>query len=162
MQLKVKRLVEDAILPVKAHPTDSGFDLFANENCIIEPGKTALISTGIAIELPQNFEAQVRPRSGITAKTNLRVQLGTIDESYTGEIKIIVDNISPIENKYGDRGMCLIDGTPERYISEIYQIYKGDKLAQLVIAPVGNPPIVEVNELENTDRGAHGFGSTGV
>ena len=91
MKLQIKRLTETAILPVKAHATDSGFDLFADEDVIIEPGETAVIKTGIAIALPPNHEAQIRPKSGVTSKTDLRVQLGTVDEAYRGEIGIIVD-----------------------------------------------------------------------
>src|SRR5690625_5087112 len=87
-----KKLTEDAVFPVKAHPTDSGFDLFASEDIGIEPGETVVIKTGIAVSLPDCYEAQVRPRSGVTSKTKLRVQLGTIDNDYTGEIGIIVDN----------------------------------------------------------------------
>src|SRR5690625_2958869 len=89
-----KRLREDASIPSKAHPTDSGFDLAASEDVIIEPGETKIIPTGIAVQLPNGFEAQVRPRSGVTAKTDLRVQLGRIDNGYTGAIGDIVDNIS--------------------------------------------------------------------
>src|SRR5690625_4410300 len=70
-----KRLTDDAILPTKAHPTDSGYDLYAAEDIIIEPGDTAIVKTGIAVELPAGYEAQIRPRSGITAKTKLRIQL---------------------------------------------------------------------------------------
>src|SRR5690625_7042344 len=95
LKIGFKRLNDDAILPTKAHPTDSGFDLYASaEDVIIEPGETVVVPTGIAVELPKGFEAQVRPRSGITAKTKLRVQLGTIDQDYRGEIGVIVDNIS--------------------------------------------------------------------
>src|SRR5699024_5645455 len=87
-----KRLSSDAVIPTKAHASDSGFDLYASEDVIIEPGETVIVPTGIAIELPPGYEAQVRPRSGVTAKTKLRVQLGTIDNGYTGEIGVIVDN----------------------------------------------------------------------
>lgn len=89
-----KRLNDDAIIPTKAHPTDSGFDLCASKDVIIEPGETTVVPTGIAVELPPGYEATVRPRSGITAKTKLRVQLGTIDNEYRGEIGVIVDNIA--------------------------------------------------------------------
>src|SRR5699024_2119699 len=88
-----KRLIDDANIPTKAHATDSGFDLYAAEDVIIEPGETKIIPTGIAVQLPKGMEAQVRPRSGVTAKTKLRVQLGTIDNQYRGEIGVIVDNV---------------------------------------------------------------------
>src|SRR5690625_6556131 len=89
-----KRLNENATIPTKAHPTDSGFDLYASEDVIIEPGETVIVPTGIAVDLPKGFEVQVRPRSGVTSRTKLRVQLGTIDNGYTGEIGVIVDNIN--------------------------------------------------------------------
>lgn len=140
MELLIKKLTEDAIVPFKANISDSGFDLFANEDVIIGPGETVIVKTGIAIQLPEGHEAQIRPRSGITAKTKLRVQLGTIDESYRGELGIIVDNIG----------------------SDFFEINKGMKLAQLVIAPVAHPTIEIVDELNETKRGNNGFGSTGV
>src|SRR5690625_3734428 len=73
-----KRLTNSAVIPSKAHASDSGFDLVASEDVIVEPGETAVVPTGIAVELPAGYEAQVRPRSGVTAKTNLRVQLGRL------------------------------------------------------------------------------------
>src|SRR5690625_113393 len=88
-----KRLDESAIIPTKAHASDSGFDLYALEDTMIEPGETAVVPTGIAVKLPAGYEAQVRPRSGVTAKTKLRVQLGTIDNDYRGDIGVIVDNV---------------------------------------------------------------------
>src|SRR5690625_7599000 len=94
VKIGFKRLNDDAILPTKAHPTDSGFDLYASADVIIEPGETVIVPTGIAVELPIGYEAQIRPRSGVTAKTKLRVQLGTIDQDYRGEVGVIVDNIS--------------------------------------------------------------------
>ncbi len=142
-----KKLTEDSILPVKAHPTDSGFDLFANEDVIINPGDTIVIPTGIAIKLPPGYEAQVRPRSGVTSKTDLRVQIGTIDQDYTGEIGIIVDNIKQTDN-YDE--LC-----------SSYRVVKGDKLAQLVIQKLPEIHAYEIDELPNTGRGANGFGSSG-
>lgn len=147
IKIGFKRLTDDAILPVKAHPTDSGFDLFANENDWVLPGDTVVITTGIAVKLPPGYEAQVRPRSGVTSKTDLRVQIGTIDNDYTGEIGIIVDNIKQADS---------LD------LSNAYHVVKGDKLAQLVIAPI---PVVETYEFTNeaeTERGSKGFGSTGL
>jgi len=134
-----KRLTDDAILPVKAHSTDSGFDLFANRDALVIPGEAEVIKTGIAIKLPPGYEAQVRPRSGVTSKTKLRVQLGTIDNEYTGEIGIITD--------------CL-EHWP-------VHVYKGDKLAQLVIQPVPAVEAYEIDKLPTTERGTNGFGSSG-
>lgn len=167
MKLQIKRLTETAIMPRKFHPTDSGFDLFADEDVIIEPGETAVIKTGIAIALPPNHEAQIRPKSGVTSKTKLRVQLGTVDEHYRGEVGIIVDNIRhPSEYDAIECALGLRDTF--EYCTDIpvprgtYRISKGDKIAQMVIAPVAHPEIIEVDELDETDRGVNGFGSTGV
>lgn len=90
-----KKLHVDAILPAKAHDEDSGFDLYALEDTIIYPGQTVIVKTGIAVDLPEGFDATVRPRSGNTSKTKLRVQLGTVDRQYTGEIGVMVDNANP-------------------------------------------------------------------
>src|SRR5690625_1695956 len=89
-----KRLSDAATSPTKSHPSASDSDLHASADVNIEPGETRIISTGIAVALPPGYEAQVRPRAGITAKAKLRVQLGTIDNDYTGEIGVIVDNIA--------------------------------------------------------------------
>src|SRR5690625_7111831 len=102
VKIGYKTLNDDSILPTKAHPTDSGFDLYASDDVIIEPGETTIVPTGIAVELPKGYEAQVRPRSGVTAKTKLRVQLGTIDNGYNGEIGVIVDNIAEELDIRGD------------------------------------------------------------
>src|SRR5690606_10358288 len=95
--VKVKRLHPDAVIPTKAHAADAGFDLVAVEDAVIEPGETVLIKTGLAFELPEGFEMQIRPRSGVTLKTKLRVQLGTVDSNYRGEVGVIVDNTVPLE-----------------------------------------------------------------
>src|SRR5690625_1261518 len=84
-----KRLSDAATIPTKAHPTDSGFDLYASEDVIIEPGETVVVPTGIAVRLPEGYEAQVRPRSGVTAKTMRRGRIGTIDNGYGGEVGVI-------------------------------------------------------------------------
>ena len=138
--MKIKLLSENAKLPTRAYPTDSGLDLYTAEPITLYQYTTSIIPTDIAIQLPPNTEAQVRPRSGVSSRTPLRVQLRTIDNSYTGNIGIIVDNI-------GDRTI---------------ELPKGYKLAQLVVSPVIYPEIEEVDVLEDTDRSANGFGSTGV
>lgn len=168
MELRIKRLTETAILPVKAHPTDSGFDIFADEDVIIEPGETAVIKTGIAIALPPNHEAQIRPKSGVTSKTKLRVQLGTVDEPYRGEIGVIVDNVSIdwVRDDFWTKFIRLLKGKEaapnDLIMNGSFKVSKGDKIAQMVIAPVAHPEVVEVDELNETDRGENGFGSTGV
>lgn len=161
-QVGFKRLTEDAVLPTKAHASDSGYDLVASEDIIVEPGATVTVKTGIAVELPAGYEATVRPRSGVTAKTALRVQLGTIDNGYAGEIGVIVDNVSRddwsnasrrIDNTYDER---------TRDKSRGYIVCKGDRIAQLVITRLPEVTAVEITELGESDRGGNGFGSSGV
>ncbi|WP_407632928.1 dUTP diphosphatase [Bacillus velezensis] len=94
MNVNIKRLSPDAQIPAYAHATDAGFDLVAAENVIIEPGWAELVPTGLAFEIPEGYEMQIRPRSGITLNTRLRVQLGTVDSGYRGEVGVIVDNIN--------------------------------------------------------------------
>ena len=140
LKIKVKRLVEDAVIPFKAHPTDSGFDLIAVEDMIIWPFETKKIHTGIAFELPNNYELQVRPRSGLSLKTGLKVIFGTVDSSYRGEVGVIAINVS----------------------SKEILVNKGDKVAQAVFQKIPDIELVEVQELNSGDRGVNGFGSTGV
>ncbi len=108
----------------------------------LEPGERALVPTGIAIALPPRTEAQVRPRSGLAAKHGVTVlnTPGTIDADYRGEVQVILINLG----------------------SEPFQITRGSRIAQMVIAPVAQATLVEVTELDDTLRGAGGFGSTGT
>ena len=182
--VKVKRLHPDAVIPKKAHVHDAGFDLVAVEDTIIEPGETALIKTGLAFELSPGYEMQIRPRSGVTLKTKLRVQLGTVDSNYRGEVGVIVDNVSDKEvyiedgvNEYGemyvsnryahDRILINIDGTKdiridEAYLRNTYIIRKGDRIAQAIIQRLPDAELAEVEALGDSERGAAGYGSTGV
>lgn len=160
IKIGFKKLTEDAILPVKAHPTDSGFDLFSCEDVEVLPGESKVIRTGIGIHLPPGYEAQVRPRSGVTSKTKLRVQIGTIDNDYTGQIGILIDNIetnSIIAGRRVDGSIC----DEIKYKYGRYKIQKGDKLAQLVVQPIPAIEAYEIEELPKTVRGSNGFGSTG-
>ncbi len=100
LRVKIKR-VKDVELPKYAKPGDSGFDLVAAEDVIINPGETKVIPTGLAFEIPPGYEMQVRPRSGMTRDTKLRVALGTIDSGFRGEVRVIADNISIIEYARG-------------------------------------------------------------
>lgn len=164
--LRIKLLSENATIPTRNNPTDSGLDLYAAEDIIIEPGTTVIIKTDVAIELEPGYEAQVRPRSGVTAKTNLRVQIGTLDADYRGNIGIIVDNIAAPLNEH-DTYLCAIDGTAYQisdcpYDVNSYLVRKGDKLAQLVVMPIELPSVEVVEELNDTARGNRGFGSSGT
>ena len=142
-KLEIKLLSEDAVLPVRAHTTDSGMDLFALEDYEVKPFTSELVRTGVAINLPVNYEGSVRPKSGITTKTDLRVQYGTVEAGYTGELGVMVDNI--------------------RSHKEV--IKKGQKIAQLVVNPVEYPKPLVVDEFTingDSERGENGFGSTGL
>lgn len=170
LEIGFKRLSENAILPTKANPSDSGLDLYAAEDVIIAPGETAVVKTNLAVQLPPGYECQVRPRSGITSKTKLRVQLGTIDESYRGDIGVICDNTaySPLHSnpKNDSPYVKLIDGSA--LLTDVwrpegtYLIRKHDKIAQLVIQSIPQTIAVEIDELSESDRGTSGFGSSGV
>jgi dUTP pyrophosphatase len=165
MNVKIKRL-KDVPLPQYAKSGDAGFDLVAAEDVIIEPGQTVIVPTGLAFELPSGYEMQIRPRSGISAKTKLRVVLGTVDAGYRGEVGVIVDNIKRYYEIPGARKARTIDN--ERVDVDIvcaaasYVIRKGDRIAQAVIKPVEQAQFIEVDELSESARGEGGFGSTGT
>lgn len=154
LRTKIKR-VRDVELPRYAKPGDSGFDLVAAEDTVIWPGETKVIPTGLAFEVPPGYELQVRPRSGITRNTKLRVILGTVDSGYRGEVGVIVDHI--MSKDLGVR----FDKENQEFVSASV-IEKGTRIAQGVIAPVVTAHFVEVDELSNSERGTDRFGSTGV
>lgn len=142
MELLVKRINEEAILPFYAHEGDAGLDLFSVEEVLIKPMERKLVSTGIKIQLPPNTEGQVRPRSGLALNHGITLlnSPGTIDEGYRGEIKVLMINFG----------------------QEDFLIRKGMKIAQMVIKSVEQVLIKEVEELKDTERGEGGFGSTGT
>lgn len=146
MKVKFKKLVPHAQLPTYAHEGDAGMDLRAcfnepHKSETLLPGDTALIPTGLSMELPEGYEAQIRPRSGIALKYRITVlnSPGTVDCHYRGPI-----------------GVVLINHGPWHMVIE-----NGMKIAQMVIKPVEQAEIEEVEELSNTERGEGGFGSTG-
>jgi dUTP pyrophosphatase len=141
MQLKVKRLREDALIPSYAHDGDAGLDLYAVDAAILPPGIAALVKTGIAIELPPGTEAQIRPRSGLALRCSVTVlnTPGTIDEGYRGEVGVILIN----------------------HGASAFVVTQGMKIAQLVVSPRLRVDIVETTALRDTPRGDKGFGSTG-
>lgn len=184
INVKIKRLHPDAVIPTQAHANDAGFDLYAVEDTVIEPGETVLIKTGIAVQLPPGYELQVRPRSGISLKTKLRVANapGTVDASFTGEVGIIIDNISDsdveeigyrrvygyidgtfTETKRGETYDTNEDETTRNIIpNTTYIIRRGDRIAQAVIQRLPAVTFAEVDELDETERGSDGYGSTGT
>ncbi len=144
MKIKVKISMMagcEELLPAKAHADDAAFDLRSRVDMTVPVNKSTLVPTGVFIELPVNYEAQVRPRSGLALKHNITLtnSPGTIDAGYRGEVGVIMFNHGPEE----------------------FTIKRGDRIAQMVIAEL---PVVElevVNALSNSDRGEGGFGSTG-
>ncbi|GIN10187.1 deoxyuridine 5'-triphosphate nucleotidohydrolase [Shouchella clausii] len=162
INVKVKRLHPDAVLPRLATEGSAGFDLYAAEDDIIEPGETVVIETGLAFELPPGYEMQIRPRSGITSKTKLRVQLGTVDADYRGEVGVIVDNTSTDTWSNASRRIDNAYDESTRNKTSGYIIKSGDRIAQAVIQRLPSVEFTEVESLGDTERGAGGFGSTGI
>ena len=178
LTLEIKRLSPDAKLPARAHFNDSGLDIYAAEDVIIEPGETVVVKTGLSIKLPPGHDAYIKPRSGVSTKTKLRVVSPPIDVGYRGEIGVILDNIAipnydvtytdldgyfAIPERYTE--LLTLDGaiqTEQDYVEGTYLIRKGDRLAQLVVTPVALPQIVEVDDLDETERGDSGYGASGV
>jgi dUTP pyrophosphatase len=168
LNVKIQRLNSEAIIPKYAREGDAGFDLVAVEDTIVEPGATVLVSTGLAFEIPPGYEMQIRPRSGVTVKTKLRVQIGTIDSGYRGEIKVIVDNIAERIHCTGnvfktiDGGNKTMFSSARYYDENTYLVRKGDRIAQAVIAPFETAHFADAEKLDDSMRGAGGFGSSGV
>ncbi len=143
-EILIKRLSKNIPLPKYETDGSSGMDIAANveENIEIEPGKSEIIPTGIAISIPKNFEIQIRPRSGLAAKNQISIlnTPGTIDADYRGELKVILINLG----------------------NKNFVVEKGLRIAQMILCPVVKANIKEVETLESTKRGSGGFGSTGV
>ncbi|TMK71349.1 MAG: dUTP diphosphatase [Actinobacteria bacterium] len=142
MELRVRRLREEAKLPSRAHDGDAGLDLYAAVSATIDPGERATVATGIAIEVPAGHAGLVLPRSGLAARHGIALvnAPGLIDAGYRGEIKVLLLNT--------DR-------------TEPFEISVGDRIAQLVLTPVAEADTVEVAELAGSARGEGGFGSSG-
>ena len=140
MKIRIKKLHTEAILPSYAHGPgeDAGLDLRALERIVLSPGAAQAVPTGLAIELPPGYEAQVRPRSGLGLKHSITVNFGTIDPGYRGEIRVIMFNLGR-----GD-----------------YVIEQGDRIAQLVVSRY-EAIEWEEGDLGESARGAGGFGSSG-
>ena len=137
--LQIKQLSESATLPTRSFSTDSGLDLYASEDTLVTYTHASVIPTGIAVNIPPGYEGQIRPRSGKSSKTNLRVILGTVDATYNGELGVIADTLNKSE----------------------YLVKKGEKIAQLVISPIVTPSLEIVDQFHTQSaRGSNGFGST--
>jgi len=139
--IKIKLLNEDAKIPTRANLTDAGADLYASEDVDIDTGCRKLISTGIFLEIPEGYYGRIAPRSGLAVRSGIDTLAGVIDSTYRGEVKVALLNT--------DKDFS-------------FHIKKGDRIAQLIIEKHYNFDFVQVDDLEKTQRGENGFGSTGV
>ena len=142
MRIRVKRLDPALPLPAYARRGDAGLDLVAAEPAVLKPGERVAVPTGLAVEIPHGYAGFVHARSGRALREGLALvnAPGLIDSGYRGEIKVILVNLDPYEPVHVERG---------------------DKIAQLVVQPVVEAVLVEVDDLESSERGSGGFGSTG-
>jgi len=143
LNIPIIRLIDDAIIPIYAKPGDAGADLVAAESVILEAGGgRALISTGVAIAIPEGFAGFVQPRSGLALKHGITClnTPGLIDSGYRGELKVLLINTDP---------------------NETFEVNKGERIAQLVIQKIEECNFQEVEELPDSERGETGFGSSG-
>ena len=139
MEIKVQRLNSEAIIPTKANLSDAGCDLYAAEDAIIDPSARELISTGVAIAVPEGFVGLIWDRSSMAAKRGVHRFAGVIDSGYRGEIKVCLWNAS---DRY-----CVVN--------------RGERIAQILFQQVPPFTLIEVFSLDDTDRGRGGFGSSG-
>ena len=142
VEIEIQKIHPDAKLPAYAHRGDAGVDLYSVVDRVLRPGERALIPTGLKMAIPEGYEGQVRPKSGLALKHGISVlnTPGTVDAPYRGEVGVILINLDP--------------KTP-------YEIKKGEKVAQMVFARVEHASFAETPELAVTTRGEGGFGSTG-
>lgn len=136
--LPVRRVTPEAILPTRAHADDAGMDLYSLADTILQPQAGAMVRTGIAMAIPQGYVGLVADRSSM-GKKGIKTMGGVIDAGYRGEVQVILWNLS----------------------SERVQINPGERIAQMLVLPVATPAVMEVTELDETARGAKGFGSSG-
>lgn len=142
IQIKIQKLRHHAVVPGYAHPGDAGMDLHAAEDHSLRPGERVLVPTGVAMAIPEGYEGQVRPKSGLALKQGLSIvnTPGTVDAGYRGEVGVILINLG----------------------QEIVEVLRGQKIAQMVFTRVERVNLEVVEALDETTRGAGGFGSTGV
>jgi dUTP pyrophosphatase len=141
IEVPVRRLREDAVLPTQAYEGDAGLDLVACESLTLQPGERAVVPTGIAVEIPDGYAGFVQPRSGLAARHGIGVvnSPGLVDSGYRGELRVVLLNT--------DR-------------DEAFEVRPGMRIAQLVVTPVAPVRLVEVDELAASERGPRGFGSS--
>jgi len=141
VKLRFARLSDDAVLPTRVHEGDAGLDLYAAEPAHLGPGERWSVSTGVAVEIPERHAGLVLPRSGLAREHGIALvnSPGLIDAGYRGEIRVLLLNTDP---------------------AEVYRVNPGDRIAQLVVLPVPELELAEVEELPESERGVRGFGSS--
>lgn len=163
--VRVKKLRDDAVIPVKAHPTDAAYDLCVCEDITLLPGEYVKAGTGLAFAIPEGWRGMIYPRSGLGCKgLTLKNTVGVIDSSYRGEVKLPLFNNNPTYAwrhstgpVFGTEMTELVPNT-----EGIIHVHKGDRVAQMCIELVPDSALVEVEELDETERGQGGFGSSGI
>jgi dUTP pyrophosphatase len=143
IEVYVRRLREEAVLPERAYPGDAGLDLVAGEGCVLGPGERAVVPTGIAIAIPEGYAGFVQPRSGLARRHGISIvnTPGLVDSGYRGELQVALINTDA---------------------DQAFTVEEGMRIAQLVIVPVPEIELVEVEELPESARGVAGFGSSGA
>jgi dUTP pyrophosphatase len=141
IDVAVRRLRADAVVPGQAYEGDAGLDLAACERVVLQPGARAVVPTGIAVEIPEGYAGFVQPRSGLAARHGIGIvnSPGLIDSGYRGEVRVVLLNTDA---------------------QEIFTVEAGMRIAQLIVAPVASVRLVEVEELAASERGTRGFGSS--
>lgn len=165
IQIPFVKCHPNAKMPEYAHPDDSGMDVYAVDDYVIHPGETKLIPTGIKVAVPNGYEIQIRPKSGRALKTKMRIanSIGTVDAGFRGELQVIIENIEPpikdITYDFDDNGRPIITSILR---GSDMTIGKGEKFAQLVLMEVPKAVLFQVENLDDTERGNGGFGSTNL
>ena len=139
MKIYVKKLREDAYLPTRGSANAAGLDLYAVDEVVIPPGGRALVKTGISVAVEHGTYFRIAPRSGLALKHGIDTMAGVVDSDYRGEICVILSNLNDAS----------------------FQVMKGDRIAQGIVEVIQLAEVVEVDDLDSTDRGSNGFGSTG-
>ena len=156
MEIKYSKLHQDGKEPFRANESDAGYDLFSTEYVMLEPFQRKLISTGINVEIPQGFYGRVAPRSGLACKKGIDVMAGVIDSGYRGEIKVLLINFNFEGYNLKPNAFEAMFGSTNRI-----EIKPGERIAQLIIEKCHTIEWKPMKTLEKSQRGEHGFGSSG-
>lgn len=176
-EIEIKLLSDDATMPTRER-LDVGYDIYSAETLILEPQEKAVIKTDVAVNIPEGYVGLLTSRSGVSSKTHLVIETGKIDAGYQGNLGINIKNDTDLNslnanphifeagfaNYVYDIKNEIIETIYDdgEFMTDVYKINKGDKLAQLVIVPIFTPELVEVKDFKvKSERGSDGFGSTG-